>query len=97
MKKLISLLMCFVIVLMCGCTDKVSQSPENNKTKIVTTVFPFYDFVKNIVGDRAEVTMLLPTGADVHSFEPTTQDIIKIKESDLKSLSFLPFTCFYPS
>jgi len=83
MKKLISLLMCFVIVLMCGCTDKVSQSPENNKIKIVTTVFPFYDFVKNIVGDRAEVTMLLPTGADVHSFEPTTQDIIKIKESNL--------------
>lgn len=83
MKKLIALLIAFTMVFICGCTNNASQQPGNDKIKIVTTVFPFYDFAKNIVGDRAEVTMLLPTGADVHSFEPTTQDIIKIKESDL--------------
>lgn len=83
MKKLISLFTIIALVFVCGCTNNSTKPSQDDKIQIVTTVFPFYDFVKNIVGDRAEVTMLLPTGADVHSFEPTAQDVIKIKESDL--------------
>ena len=50
---------------------------------IVTTIFPPYDFAKQIAGDRAEVVQLLPAGAESHTFEPTPQDIIKIQNCDV--------------
>jgi zinc transport system substrate-binding protein len=61
-----------------------TASAENaGKLSVVCTNFPEYDFVRQIVGDRAEVTMLLKPGAESHSYEPTPQDIITIQNSDL--------------
>ncbi|MDR1575407.1 MAG: metal ABC transporter substrate-binding protein, partial [Treponema sp.] len=40
------------------------------KLNVVTTIFPPYDFVREIAGDRVNLTMLLPPGAESHSFEP---------------------------
>ncbi len=57
-----------------------------NKVKIVTTIFPEYDWVMNILGEEAqnaEVTMLLDNGVDLHSFQPTAEDIMKIASCDL--------------
>ena len=54
--------------------------------KIVTTIFPEYDWVREILGDKAdhaEVTMLLDNGVDLHSYLPTADDIIKISDCDL--------------
>ncbi len=54
--------------------------------KIVTTIFPEYDWVMNILGDNAsgsEVTMLLDNGVDLHSYQPTAEDILKISTSDV--------------
>jgi len=54
--------------------------------KIVTTIFPEYDWVREILGDNAdhaEVTMLLDNGVDLHSYQPTADDIIKISDCDL--------------
>ena len=51
--------------------------------KIVTTLFVSYDFARSISGEQADVSMLLPPGVDVHSFEPTPQDIIKLNDADL--------------
>jgi zinc transport system substrate-binding protein len=56
---------------------------EVQKPIIVTTLFPFYDFTNKLVGDAAEVSLLLPPGVEPHSFEPTPQDIIKIQEADV--------------
>jgi zinc transport system substrate-binding protein len=53
------------------------------KVNVVTTVFPPYDFVRQIAGDKAAITMLLPPGAESHSFEPTPQDIIKVRNCDV--------------
>ena len=53
------------------------------KISIVATIFPPYDFTRAIVGDRAEVTMLLPPAAESHSYEPTPQDIINIQNCDV--------------
>ncbi|MDR0640974.1 MAG: zinc ABC transporter substrate-binding protein [Treponema sp.] len=53
------------------------------KVNVVTTIFPPYDFVRVIAGDKAAVTMLLPPGAESHSFEPTPQDIIKVRNCDV--------------
>jgi zinc transport system substrate-binding protein len=53
------------------------------KPTIVTTLFPFYDITSQLVGENAEVSLLLPPGVEPHSFEPTPQDIIKIQEADI--------------
>ncbi|MDR1443591.1 MAG: metal ABC transporter substrate-binding protein [Treponema sp.] len=50
---------------------------------VVTTIFPPYDFVRAITGDKAAITMLLPPGSESHSFEPTPQDIIKVQNCDV--------------
>ena len=77
-KKLVCLLFaCCLIFSGCG---KVVKS---DKLKVVTTIFPPYDFAREIAGDRADVTMLLKPGGDIHSFEPTPQDIALISECDL--------------
>jgi len=56
-----------------------ADAAADDKISIVTTIFPPYDFTRAIAGDKAEITMLLPPGAESHSFEPTPQDIIKIQ------------------
>jgi len=50
---------------------------------VVATLFPQYDFARQIAGDRAEVILLLPPGVESNSFEPRPSDIIKINESEL--------------
>lgn len=83
MKKKLIVCLC-VIMLLCGCTLQNNTSKNNGgKINIVTTVFPLYDFARNIAGDKANTDMLVTFGADVHSYEPTPRDIIKIINSDL--------------
>jgi zinc transport system substrate-binding protein len=55
----------------------------NGKINVVTTIFPPYDFVREIAGDQVNLTMLLQPGAESHSFEPTPQDIIKVQNCDV--------------
>ncbi len=67
-----------------GCKkSSENRSADTDKISIVTTIFPAYDFARAVAGDSANVTMLLPPGAESHSFEPTPQDIIKIKNADI--------------
>jgi zinc transport system substrate-binding protein len=56
---------------------------NNGKVTVVTTIFPPYDFVREIAGTNVNLIMLLPPGSESHSFEPTPQDIIKIQRSDI--------------
>lgn len=55
----------------------------SNKIKIITTLFPYYDFVKIIGGDMVEVSLLLPLGVEAHTFEPKPSDIFKINSADI--------------
>ena len=87
MKKIISVLMTVLVVVSClgGCGSN-GQSVNNEKLTIVTTIFPEYDWVMNILGDKAtdvDVTMLLDNGVDLHSFQPTAADILKISSCDV--------------
>jgi zinc transport system substrate-binding protein len=59
------------------------DAEENSRLQVVTTFFPQYDFARQITGDCADVTMLLKPGEEVHSYEPTPQDIKTIQNSDL--------------
>lgn len=74
----------FVLVL-AGCSEgsKEESMSTSDKIQIVTTLFPQYDFARQIVGDKAEVTLLLPPGMESHSYEPTPADMIKINKADL--------------
>ena len=61
-------------------------SSDNGKLKIVTTIFPEYDWVMNIIGEQKaniDVTMLLDSGVDLHSYSPTPKDIVTISHCDL--------------
>ena len=85
MKKILVLLLC--ILLIAGALTSCSVKGDNDgKISIVTTVFPEYDWVRSIVGDhgdRVELTLLLDSGADLHSYQPTADDIVKISTCDL--------------
>jgi zinc transport system substrate-binding protein len=59
------------------------EAANNGKPDVVAVNFPAYDFARQIAGDRATLTMLLPPGAESHSFEPTPRDIIKIQGCDV--------------
>lgn len=65
-----------------GCNRDISTA-ENGKIRVVTTIFPPYDFVREIAGDKVEVSMLLKPGMESHSFEPSPADIIAIENCDL--------------
>lgn len=69
--------------LLAGCS---APSAAGGKLSVVTTIFPEYDWVMNVLGDKADgadVTMLLDNGADLHSYQPTADDIITISTCDV--------------
>lgn len=82
MKRLIAFLLCLCLML-CGCTAQPEKPHDETKLQIVCTSFPAYDFAREIAGDRAELTLLIKPGSEVHSYEPTPKDMIRIQESDL--------------
>lgn len=67
-------------------SEAVSEAAGDSDISIVTTIFPEYDWVKNIAGENpanAEITMLLDSGVDLHSYQPTAEDIAKIANCDM--------------
>lgn len=81
MKKIISIFLLFVVTFaFCSCGE-VERS--TGKISVVTTIFPYYDFARGVSKGTCDVDMLLKPGSDVHSFEPTPSDILKIKNADL--------------
>ena len=58
-------------------------TPGDGKLKVVTTLFPYYDFARQIAGDVVDLSMVIPAGQDSHSFEPTPADIRLIQNADL--------------
>lgn len=88
MKKIIAAATALLVAagILAGCGASEKPTAQGDKLKIVTTIFPEYDWTREILGDqseRAEVTMLLDNGVDLHSYQPTADDLIKIAECDL--------------
>ena len=83
MKRIISLLLALALAFsLTACTVPVEKA-DDGKIQIVATLFPYYDFARAIVGDRADVTLLLSPGREAHSFEPTPLDAVTISEADV--------------
>ena len=101
MKNVFSALLAALMLvgILTGCTNQAemptvtaapagsqAESAAEEKIRIVTTIFPEYDWVREILGDKAdsaEITMLLDKGVDLHSYQPTADDLIKISDCDL--------------
>ena len=91
MKKIITLVLALAMAvsLFTGCGKKNNAETgesDSNKLSVVTTIFPEYDWVREILGGKAEstdLTMLLDNGVDLHSYQPTADDIAKISDCDL--------------
>ncbi len=87
-KKILSIILCLSIIFAFGACSK-NASDDNNETKklsIICTIFPQYDWVKNILGDKADnvdLTLLLDNGIDLHNYQPTVDDLAKISTCDM--------------
>jgi zinc transport system substrate-binding protein len=84
MKKIraVTILTVLILFSITGCVKKETAN-SNGKISVITTIFPPYDFVRAVAGDRVNLAMLLPPAAESHSFEPTPRDIIAIQNSAL--------------
>ena len=88
MKKIIAILIliCTLVSGSCLLTSCFGPREETDKIKIVTTVFSEYDWTMNVLGDKkdgADLTLLLDSGADLHSYQPTVADVAKIVDCDI--------------
>ena len=80
-KLLISLIILIIIILGIITIFNTKTNPtlkNNGKLNIITSIYPIYDLTKEVAGDKANVSMLLSPGVEIHDFEPTPQDIIYI-------------------
>lgn len=78
----IVILILIVSLLIFFCAPQISNN-NNEKIKIIATIFPNYDFAKQIGGEKVEVKLLLGSGVESHTYEPTPKDMIYINNSDL--------------
>ena len=81
MKKIKTIILALVIILLVGCT----KTNEDEKLNIISTSFPGYDFARAVTKNIEDVNveMLLRPGAEMHDYEPTPKDIINIEKSDM--------------
>ncbi len=80
MRKILIVLFTYILLLS-GCS--MPSYNNGDAVSIVCTSFPYYDFARNIAGDKAKVSLLVPPGGDIHSFDPTPMDIIKVEGCDI--------------
>ena len=89
MKKLLALLLSVLLITACfaACGKKadVPDTPadDSGKLNVVCSIFPQYDFIKTIAGDAVNLTLLLDSKTDLHSYTPTADDIMMISKADL--------------
>ena len=93
MKKIISLIVCVIMLAVlggCGGQNQPAQKSETKnepkKLKIVTTIFPIHDWTWEVLGGEAanaELSMLLKSGVDMHSYQPTADDLVKLSSCDV--------------
>lgn len=65
-----------------GCSISSGKTDDTGKLKVIATIFPQYDFVREIAKDKADVSLLLPPGVEPHSYEPSPRDIANIQRSN---------------
>ncbi|MFO7569792.1 MAG: zinc ABC transporter substrate-binding protein [Smithellaceae bacterium] len=76
------LLLCTLVLLTLSCQSK--EPPRgNDRLQVIATIFPVYDFARQVGGDKVDVTMLLPPATDAHHYELKPEDILKVSRADI--------------
>lgn len=74
-------------LLVSGCGQKTASpsdtAPQTPKIKVLVSVYPVYEFVRQVGGDKVEVAMLVPAGAEPHEWEPSAKDLVQVKNAKL--------------
>ncbi len=85
MKKKQLLIVATLLLLFCfgACNRPPDKAQAERRLKVITTLFPLYDFSKQVGGERADVSLLLPPGVEPHSFDPKPGDLLKLESADL--------------
>ena len=84
MKKTFAVILSLILLL--SCVPAGAACAEEKEINVVTTIFPIYDWVREIVGDDAahvKIELLLDNGVDLHSYQPSAQDILAISTADV--------------
>jgi len=83
--KTVLILMIAVIftATLAGCGSKANIARPSEKIKVVTTIYPVYEFTRQVGGDKVAVTMMVPPGVEPHDWEPTAKEIIMLKSAKL--------------
>ncbi|MDL2311045.1 zinc ABC transporter substrate-binding protein [Peptostreptococcaceae bacterium OttesenSCG-928-C18] len=82
MKKLCGILIVFILVLT-SCNSANSEDVKNDKPVIYTSIYPISYIAENIVGEKIEIRNIVPNDTDIHSWELTPKDIVKIEDTNL--------------
>ncbi|QQZ11497.1 metal ABC transporter substrate-binding protein [Heyndrickxia vini] len=91
--------MTFLIISGCGTNNQANQknTSSNNKLQIVTTFYPMYEFTKNVVKDKADVKLLIPSNVEPHDWEPTPKDVGRIQKANIFVYNSKYFETWVPS
>ena len=81
-RKMAALLAACCLLFAVGCAD-VDTADGEDKLTIISTVFAPYDFAREVAGERADCSLLVPPGTEVHGYEPTARDMIAVQECDV--------------
>ena len=79
----VALAACVMMMFFISCQAKQEKAGPSKKLIVVTSLFPLYDFARNIGQDRADVSLLLPPGLEAHSFEPKPGDMVRLNQANV--------------
>jgi zinc transport system substrate-binding protein len=82
LKKILLLLILFLTFLL-SCQQAKESNQGDQKLKVIATIFPVYDFARNIGSDKIKLTMLLPPGTDAHHYELRPEDVVRVSKTDI--------------
>ena len=83
MQKIAATILCLIISIILLFPSIALAAFWNSKPTIAVTFYPLYEFTKQVVGDKADVVLLVPPGAEPHDWEPAPSDLIKVKQAKL--------------
>lgn len=83
MKRLFIALLILLTIIVATACKRQSAEKQDGKISVTASIFPLYDIARAIAGGKVQLSMLLPPGAETHSFEPSPKDIITIQHSSL--------------
>ena len=66
-----------------GGSPQRAVAASTHRLQVVTTFYPVYDFTKAVVGNRADVSVLIPAGTEPHDFEPTAREVARMSRADM--------------